>query len=112
MWPPTSNQVINVVLDIIFTPAIFLFVEEIYYRCIAYGDPNVGRAYGYVHRWLRGVVLAVWVAVCGVFSAMATCKENEGTKAEGTPKEQPEASCLPLYSVSSFAILCILQLRS
>jgi len=105
-WPLTSHDWLNTILSCIFTPAILLGVEEIYYRSFTIGGRKVGGAFGYFHWWLRGVVLALW----SVFGALWRCDngvkdrglgddENENVRVESEGSiPGPEASGLPPYS--------------
>jgi hypothetical protein len=108
MWPPTSNDIANIILDLIVIPLAFLLLEDVYHRIAAMLDPNVGGIYGSFHKGLRHVVKATgrlaggWVFEVGV-GIRKCCHVSEVQEGE-TNRTQAEASRLPLYSVSSYAI--------
>ena len=108
MWPPTSNNIANIALDLIVIPLAFLLLEDVYHCIAVMLDPNVGGVYGSFHEGLQHVVkvtgwlVAGWAFEVGV-GVRKCCHVSEVQEGE-TNGTQAEASRLPLYSVSSYAI--------
>lgn len=112
MWPPTSNDIANIILDVITILLAFLLSEDVYYRIAAMLDPNVRGLYVSFHEGLRDIVKATgrhvggWAFETG--RGIQKCCWVSEVREEGTARTQAEASRLPLYSVSSYAIQCVI----
>lgn len=83
-------------------------MEDVYYRIAAMLDPNIGGVYASFHKGLRHVVKATGkqvgeLAVEAGVGIRLCCQVSEVQEGE-TDGGNPEASRLPLYSVSSYAI--------